>query len=56
MNRESRIALAYTVAFADLGAWYWSLIAWPQHAALVSMACVVIGIGCLLAADREGWK
>lgn len=53
MNR--RIALAYTVAIADLAAWYWSLIRWPEHAALLSITCVVIGIGCMLAADREIW-
>lgn len=56
MNRESRIVLAYLAAAADLGAWYWGLLTWPQHAALVSSLCTVVGIGCLLVADREGWK
>lgn len=56
MNRESRIALAYAATFADICAWFWLLATHPQYAALSTMTCVVIGVGCLLAADREEWK
>ena len=56
MNPESRIALAYAVDFADIGAWLWLLATYPQHAALASITCTIVGIGCLLVADREGWK
>lgn len=56
MNRESRIALAYAATLADVCAWFWLLATHPQHAALASITCTIIGIGCLLVADRERWK